>query len=582
MTTLSPITTKPREANIDKWCTADGEWIPGKPNKLRMFGLYSRKGGYRWYRTIEEWLSTEPRGREYLWHAGGRADSGFLIPYFVKNGIEAKIAPIHGSMAHIEACGSKWDDTLPLLRSSLGDIGKLIGKPKLKSPEWDCPIDELVEYNRVDCEVLFEAMEILAAQVAKMGGSWKRTIPAMSMDYFRRNFQTVSISSPPQIWPEIMEAYKASMVEIYHYGIPPTSKTVSKYDINASFPASMRGFLPCTYKGRGRFKPPNTIGFARAKVTVSNKTDKPFLPYRFNGTVYFPTGTWEGWFYEDEIEYANSIGVKIDIREWLLFDRFQDLDRFANTVFDIRSKSSGYEKYIWKLFQNGNYGKWAEQEEKEELYVNKRPDGAKQVGKGIYKKEIISKVPHRHPHVSAAITAKSRILLHQLMMRASEVYSVDTDAFATPDSDFSQSNLLGGLKLEDIAPGRECFFLAPKVYRMGDTVKAKGFPGISRLMSQIKSEDNPEKKSELIDRVKRAFDSLVCGDEHKWEHNTRISVLVKGVEYSSEEYKRRILGLSYKRCVRFDGSTRPWSVEEIRTGAPHTSIVVPGWKENRP
>lgn len=604
MAVLKPIDKPARHAAIDEWSAADMEWIPaapgdrhgpGKPHQLRVIGAYSDSRGYRWYPTVKEWLDREvrsqalglkPRRQYYLWHAGGRADSGFLIEELMRCNADARLQPNHGSLAYIEYLRSSFVDTLPILRGSLAEIGKKLGYEKLESPAWDGPLDDLVTYNERDNRLLYTACLRLEKTIRDLGGTWKRSLASMSMDLFRRKYQTREISCPRQIHDALHESYKASMVEIYHYGSPPVDDPVNQDDINSSFPTSMIAPLPCTYRGRTRGPlPPGRLGFARARVSVPRGTEYPFLPYRYEGTVYFPTGEWESWFFCEELEYAATLGVSIDIKEWLVFDTFTDLERFIRSLYALKVGAIGtYEEYVFKILMNANYGKWDESEDKEEFYLGKQPDGATPYGQGVYRKAVNIYCAHKQPQIASAITSRSRILLHRGIMRAIEsgnrVYAVDTDC-VTGTQAFPSSTELGEFKREnkEPVPADDCFFLAPKVYALGDKVKAKGFAGISRLMGRAHTAKSGAEKRELIDAAKREFDLLVSGSDHSWQGNTRLTVLLRGQSYSTEEYKRRVLGLSHKRCVFHDGATRPWSIEEIHAGDPYRPVQSPSWRK---
>lgn len=49
----------------------------------------------------------------------------------------------------------------------------------------------------------------------------------------------------------------------------------------------------------------------------------PYLPARLEtGSLIVPVGTWEGWYFSDELEYAMSLGYKIThLNNAYLFDK---------------------------------------------------------------------------------------------------------------------------------------------------------------------------------------------------------------------------------------------------------------------
>ena len=83
--------------------------------------------------------------------------------------------------------------------------------------------------------------------------------------------------------------------------------------------------------------------------------------------------------------------------------------------------------------------------------------------------------------IAGYITSKARAYLWQAMAMVLDVggqlYMTDTDSIVTdkelPPSEVSPTEL-GKWKLEKITPGLECYFTAPKHYRMGEEYHIKG------------------------------------------------------------------------------------------------------------
>lgn len=52
-------------------------------------------------------------------------------------------------------------------------------------------------------------------------------------------------------------------------------------------------------------------GFCYAKIT--NHGTRGLLPYRYNGHLITPNGTFEGWYYSDELKLAQKYGSIVSV-----------------------------------------------------------------------------------------------------------------------------------------------------------------------------------------------------------------------------------------------------------------------------
>ena len=54
----------------------------------------------------------------------------------------------------------------------------------------------------------------------------------------------------------------------------------------------------------------DTFGFCKVRV-IAPKLNIMFLPYKQDFNTIVPTGTWEGWYFSEELKYAQTLGYKI-------------------------------------------------------------------------------------------------------------------------------------------------------------------------------------------------------------------------------------------------------------------------------
>ncbi len=597
---LTPIRgpRKPR-----RFCTYDLEWIPGnvqkakahgfEPMAVRLCGVYDGTR-YRSYTRIQDFLNSEltpaKSGMWFYAHAGGLADIQFILEYLIDNprhgctiscafsGSSAIIVRISKGKYHWYLLDSFW-----LIRQSLRDIGKWMGQEKGGEAGgtdiFYAPIKTLAEYNRKDCVILYDAIRTLEDTVLGLGGRLEMTIASTAMGLFRRKYLKDEIPTNSDLNELASEAYIASRVEVFE----KHCSAGDYYDINSSFPYSMTFEAPGEMiRTTKRMADNDTIKLVKASVSVRD-CDIPPLPYRTgeDRRIYFPTGSWNGWFSSVDIDLLESTGHRINrIDKVIEFEPFHDLRDYANHIYDLRKNSDHEpEKVVLKFLLNSLYGKFAEGETKSKYLINppavffdvpdwtpERGEGKSFVMPGVY--ELIEKrtIAHRHVPIAMHITALSRKWLYQYMVKASKVYYCDTDSIVVnPTDKFDVSKDLGGLKHEGSI--RDGYYHAPKTYAyqkclpegmqgpLQYAIKAKGF---SRL-----TDENGDTRPLHYDD----FSSLVDHKELHFEQFTRVRGLLKSGKVHPHDIDRTKTFRDKahpKRHFPSNGSrSRPWNVSEL-------------------
>lgn len=588
---MKPLTSPRKRLRHTAW---DLEWYP-HTCELRIAGVYDERG-YRHYTSIADFLEGEctsrNAGRWYYAHAGGLYDLRFVLEHVlrVSRNVTAKGAFSGSSCVFLtlQKGKHKWHfvDSYWLIRQPLRDIGAWMGYPKGGNnqkteckfglngdkeckcdPVFFAPIHQLVDYNARDCELLWRAIATVEDTIWDFGGDIKGTIASTAMALFRRKYLDRVIEIPRAVNVWCREAYRASRVEPFKRITGP-----GKYwDINSAFPANMLRALPARYKGVSKRIPKRGHYVADVTVTVPESYIPP-LPWRDSKDrrVYFPTGTWRARYGKVDLEFLERVGGRIDkVHMALCFDEFDNLSQFATDLYEWKKRAIGNlaEYYTVKILINGGYGKFAERSEKVELRIRpkstKCPHGGRHpddglpgscweyLSAGAWLHHTDRAVPHEHVAIADAITAGAREDLYDYMSQASEVYYCDTDGFGTPVSDsFPTGDELGELKLEKTFTAAE--FAGPKMYILkgtekGTITKGRGYP---RLTSD-------------------GFGRLLSGEAWQFEQFARIKgALRKGDITPSQDWTERVFHTGAeapraKRCELKDGSTRPWTVEEL-------------------
>lgn len=588
---FGPLLAKAKKRRIQVY---DLEWVPGdtkkalehgmKPLELRIIGTFDGKC-YRWFRTVPEFLravcTPESSGTWFYAHAGGLADMVFLLEYLVDNprkgltircsfsGSSAIIVRLDWGRHHWYFIDSYW-----LIRQPLREIGKWLGMQKGgKADETEhfyAPLSELRDYNEQDNRVLYTAIRTFEGSILDLGGELQKTVASTALNLFRRRFMKSRINTDEYVNECARLAYHASRVEVFE----PRCADSDYYDVNSSFPYAMTFDAPGNVDRFCRRLKPGELGISRARVKIP-ECEVPPAPYRGKDKrVYFPTGSWETWFSNTDLELIEARGGKVQkIHESIAFEPFSDLKDYAQTIYDWRKSSKDEAlRVVLKFLLNSLYGKFGEGRQKQKVVINPGAEffeiperepgglGRELLIPGVHAVVEDRDIPHAHVPIAMHITAVARRVLYDYIAEAPKVYYCDTDGFAVPAySKLPTSPELGGLKLEKHIFRAE--WAAPKLYAYQEeeggawTVKGKGF-------SRVKDQETGKTR-------KMGYEDFRQLLEHKdlyLEQFGRLRALWRDGETKPRE---RIVGKTYVGEVRpkrapQGQTTRPWKVSELR------------------
>lgn len=559
---------------IRKYLVYDLEWVPGKFSKsghmpVRMAGVYDGET-YRWYTSVYDFLNGElthkNNGKWFYAHAGGLADFQFLLHDLLqRNGykIEASFSGSSAIIVHVKRGKNTWHfiDSFWLLKSKLRDIGKWVGIDKGNQDESeeyyrDAPILELREYNEIDCVILYKAISQFENTLLELGGQLMMTQASCAMDLFKRRFLKTDIDTDDRINNIARQAYFASRVEV----IARKCDDAFYYDVNSSFPYAMTFPIPGDAIGTYSRLPDYGLYIADVEINVPDCFLPP-LPTRIAGRLFFPTGKWRGWFSNIDIELLQKVGGKIEkVYTSISFEPRDDCKEYAETLYAIRAKSTGFMKIGCKFLLNSLYGKFAESDIKSSLNVN--PDNPDRInwkelfpGAWILEKQV--PIAHMHVPISVHITATARRTLFNYMGHSEETHYCDTDGFSSTNEFESTDGVLGKLKLEKII--RKGRFILAKTYDM-DGVDDKG--------KELRSNSDQGVKAKGFSRMNlEKFERLIGGAEVEYSRMARIKEVLRSgnSEPVEKTYSKRLRPDSIsKRCFYPDDHSRPWKIEELR------------------
>ena len=574
---------------------------------------------------VEFMLVREHRGMWFYAHAGGLSDMEFVLDELLnqikeelassrskvafspsgdrleetvrasdKKGVAWTIkASFSGSSAiliHVSRGKHTWHfvDSYWLFRDKLSKIGESIGikkvdEDKRRTPEEtrryyaETPLSTLIPYNKVDCEILWKAVQKFEEEVVALGGQLQQTIASTAMNLFRRAYLKQTIYTSEVGNRIAMKSYYASRVEVHERD----ALDFDIFDINSSFPYSMTFPLPGNLIGMSTCLPDedsdNCLYVADVTIEVPDMPVPP-LPFRTpeDSRVFFPTGRWRSWFTSTDIRLALREGCKLHkVHECYQYEPFLDFGRYAQEIYALRLASkTPFRKLLLKYLLNSLYGKAAESLLKQEMLINppeEELDREKlqmlQPGVWLQEKEVA--ISHRHVIVSSIITSLSRRHLFDYAKMCTEqkkpMLYCDTDSVATRAT-LPTGDKLGQLKLEKKMSWAE--FVAPKIYRgEGEELKDGLWKKVKLAKAKGFSLGKFEDQLEILGRV-------IDGEQIGVQTMVRMRELYRSIgdgpietaPYEQLVIKALTQRMLSKRYAYPDGKTRAWTVGEITSG----------------
>ena len=585
---------------------------------------------------IDACLTRENRGRWFFAHAGGLADMQFVLDeilqelkgvmptnkttvafpsddekekgvtkheLYVKGTwkIRASFSGSSAIIVHVSRGKNAWHfvDSYWLLRDKLSKIGEQIGIKKGDTPEAtaylmscfgkteleklsdvelesfyaNAPLDVLISYNRVDCEILWKAIAAFEDELWELGSQLQMTIASSGMMLFRRAYLKREIYTSERINQIAEETYFASRVE----DLSRNAFDFFMYDINSSFPFSMTfpqpGGLMEVRSTLPDDESESCIYLADVTIEVPDMTLPP-VPYRVGGRVFFPTGRWRAWLTSTDVRLAVREGCTLHkVHEVYTFEPIDDLKGYAQDIYARRAAAkTDFRKLVLKYLLNSLYGKYAESVMKQEMLINPpQIDRAsmQMLQPGVWLADKKVTLQHRHVPISTHITAIARRTLYDYMKMAYSqghpVYYVDTDSVATKADLPTDAKKLGSLKLEKKLDWAQ--FLAPKIYR------GEGFELLSNGQWATEPYQMVKAKGFSLGKAKgqawERFDRLSQGDRVGIQRMTRMRELYRMGETAPVDVlviKALTFEMLSKRFHYPDGETRAWTIKELMSG----------------
>jgi hypothetical protein len=492
----------------------------------------------------------------------------------------------------------KFGDSLNVFATSVKELGKMIGMEKTgmsgdaeyKKTKWNDDKQRARAINGCfrDCDIVYEGL----FRIFETSGDIKITQASLSMTYYRRFHQPFIISYNSNV-SYFWDSYYGGRTEALKIG--KTNSFV--IDANSMYPYWMKNsvfpnpkFLKVEKDIDIKYFIQNILphyeGCIYATVfhnknNLVNNEAIGFLPTRKDGKLIFPVGKFSGCWNFPEIRFAlenNAIEI-LNISKCVYSEPMtkSPFESYVETVYAKRfSTTNEFEIYMWKIFMNSLYGKFAQRITEETIYIENIEKAWNTINeyekKGIFVRLIpfnserldyflILKstkginISYSIPSFSSYITSNARVHLLRkvLKMKNQRPVYMDTDSifFEIQDSKFESSKLLGGWKKEEkmITEIRGL-----KNYKYINLEKDKNkvihrIKGIPKL-----SDDTVEYHGELFKKSVKISDSEfqyfnLIKTKESLRRNLDAGILTKRNKKVTDKYDKRI--------VLNDGNTKP-------------------------
>lgn len=215
--------------------------------------------------------------------------------------------------------------------------------------------DESLLYCSLDCEVLYNVIETFGTFIFsqfRVNISSTPTLPSLAFKIFRTHYLPKGIRIPTlsgEIFSDISNAYYGGHVDMY---IPknPTNTKLFHYDINSLYPAVMSQFkYPVTLIGffNGDISLMDDysnmytkyLGYFKVRITAPS-INHPILPIKRDNTTIYGEGTWEGWYYSEELNNATKYGYTYKVLAGYLFDSEDIFGDYVAKMYQMKEEPS--------------------------------------------------------------------------------------------------------------------------------------------------------------------------------------------------------------------------------------------------
>lgn len=235
----------------------------------------------------------------------------------------------------------------------------------LNIPHWSF-YDETIKYLANDLQSLYEILIKANKQFFRDYGvkiSANITISGLSVRIYLKDFYGNKIAEVKKssMYKDLKLAYYGGITEVYK----PYGEGLYYYDVNSLYPylalQDMPG-LDCSkilyYTEKQGIE--KLFGFFYCSIEAPLNGYLGLLPLRRKSGLTFPLGKWKGWYFSEELKFAELNGYKIKVLKGYSFNRQADAFKdYIEKVYNIKSNPNNKtQKSIAKSLLNNLLGRF--------------------------------------------------------------------------------------------------------------------------------------------------------------------------------------------------------------------------------
>lgn len=278
---------------------------------------------------IDELLA---RRGHYWAHAGGIYDLLFVAERLRERGIKYHADLAQHRITRLQVGGLTLRDSYSLIPFPLEEAAAIAGEVAPSLP-WSCMCGrdcggycrisqraaagdpDLEEYCMEDCRVLYRAIHAIMEHAERYDLDLRGTLGSTAWATARRQLELPDAAMPWELWRRVRRADKGGRLAIVR---PKARGPGAHWDIHNAYPAALANAavpvgIPRELGGRRallalkRDRP----GIYSATVRVRDDAFLPPLPWRIDGGIAYPTGTFSGSWPLPELLAAIARGTEI-------------------------------------------------------------------------------------------------------------------------------------------------------------------------------------------------------------------------------------------------------------------------------
>jgi hypothetical protein len=368
----------------------------------------------------------------------------------------------------------KFYDTINILPYSIKEIGKY-----LKLKKYNMKRKRLVDYCKRDVEILYKfvsEMRTMFNEVFNIEMGYTLSMNAMRI---YKKYKNLDFKLKRYV-ESIRKSYYGGRVEIFYYG--KYKGMIYENDINSMYPYCMKTLTFPDWNSLQKSKKCNIAYEGVSYCKVKSNLEVPLLPIRTGDGLKYVNGTFSGVWTNIELRNFEFHGGKIIKNYWTIYSKrkIRDLfNEYVNKLYEFKkNEENEYRRLLFKLLLNSLYGKFGFDGKGEEI-VPYSP-GKNKFCQIIFGKEKIYTLRdttvstgYQNVLIASYITAQARILLSNLLTKNFDhLLYCDTDSLFTTKSIVDKNKILGKLSFK--RKHKDGIFIQPKLYMVGEQVKAKG------------------------------------------------------------------------------------------------------------